>query len=102
MLPATLLGPAVLLLAPAAALLGPSTTASSYIPWSIGSIPLVAEILIHHLSGCPIAWETLPAKRASEALGLVDASLIKEREMGEKIGIVSFIGSRNRMFRRGP
>jgi hypothetical protein len=46
----------------------------------------VAEILIHHLSGCPTASGTLPAKRASEALGLVDASLVKEREMGEKVG----------------
>lgn len=83
MRPAALLGPAALLPAPAAALLAPSS-ANSYNPWSIGSIPLVAEILIHRLPGYPIASGTLPAKRVSEALGLVDASLIKEREGGEE------------------
>jgi hypothetical protein len=85
MRPATLLGPAVLLLAPVAALLGPSS-ASSCIPWSIGSIPLVAEIPIHRPSGYPIASGTLPAKRVSEALGLVDASLVKGVRDGEKRG----------------
>lgn len=50
----------------------------------------MAEIPIRRLSGYPIASGTLPAKRVSEVLGLVDASLVKEGEMGRREGIVSF------------